>query len=364
MNTNNIENNFNIDNGICECVCGSVLKNYRNSDMKRHVATKKHQAFSVGEVTVENVKETKDAKVSCGCGSVILPSGLKRHEKTQKHNNWLLTQNQEVNEGIEKYMCECGVSVDKGSEETHFKSQKHKYRIYILTNMIEQCYENLENMTDKGIEIINEKELEYRETFTFKGKKRVTYEFKAKDQDFIVNLAKTYGNSVRKVNEAYKKIDKAMRKEFKNTECELDIVIFENESFREFETENKCKGHYEHEHAYKTRSGKEKTKTHIVTKECWNFVYNNKIQFDMNLIETVDIESLFKKIEYLIKIKLFNIADVRKICFWTMGTLPHKCKYFLGEEDPVAHEFMEWAATKEAQKHIKSMAPQTLRSYI
>jgi hypothetical protein len=82
----------------------------------------------------------------------------------------------------------------------------------------------------------------------------------------------------------------------------------------------------------------------------------------MNLIETVDIENLSKKIEYLIKIKLFNVADVRKICLWTMGTFSHRCKYFLGvEEDPAVREFMEWAATKEAQKHIKSMAPQTLR---
>ena len=341
MNTNNIE-----DNGVCECVCGSVLKNYRNSDMKRHVATKKHQAFSVGEVTVENVKETKDSKLTCGCGAVILPSGLKRHEKTQKHNNWLLTQNQEVNEGMEKYVCECGISVDKGSEETHFNSQKHKYRIHILQNMIEKDHETLENMNVKDIEMINEKELEYRDTFVFKGKKRVTHEFKATDLDFIINLTKKYGKSIRKVNEAYKKIDKNIIKEFEKTGCKIVIDIFENETTRKFEAETACKNHYIHKCTYIKISGEETTKKHNVNKECWNYVYNNKIQLDISVIENFDIEKLFNKLDVLARLEILGTNVDRKICMWAKltydkrhgGKVPKKFAEFYG--------YLGWSISK------------------
>ena len=91
--------------------------------------------------------------------------------------------------------------------------------------------------------------------------------------------------------------------------------------------------------------------------ECWNFVYNNKIQLSASVVEhVVDMKKLLKKLEYIIRIELLNVNfEVRKICAWNYRhpytctyNRGHTCPRYLGvEEDPKIGQYIEWLCSEE-----------------
>jgi len=66
-----------------------------HNGIARHNKTEKHQEWLKSGVVikVENNKNNNKPKIECGCGSVVGKSDITRHNKTKKHQEWLKNQN-------------------------------------------------------------------------------------------------------------------------------------------------------------------------------------------------------------------------------------------------------------------------------
>lgn len=99
------------------CGCGS---NVLASGYRSHQKTKKHMTYTTTTTPV-----AFNDRIVCGCGSNIKVSGIKAHLRTYKHQSYITRTTHPLT-------CYCGEQVQPGQRDIHLASEEHRIKTTLV----------------------------------------------------------------------------------------------------------------------------------------------------------------------------------------------------------------------------------------